>query len=86
MRSLLSLKLWSTRAVHWRPSRGSVWANEPRSVTGKSQGRLPIGVSIGAEPAQSEPSRPPAVDATRFVSGTNVSVNSFMTMLLMLLG
>ena len=84
MRSLLWLKLWSMRAVHWIPSRGSVWANDPLSVTGKLHGSAPIGVSMAVDPLQSAPIRSPAVWFTDLA--TKMSGKSAIIVLDRLLG
>ena len=59
------LKLWSTRAVHWKPLRGEVSFQSPTPVTGKLQGTGPIGESIGVAPEQLAPRIWPAVRKSR---------------------
>src|SRR6266536_5323712 len=84
MRSLPPLKLWSRRAVHWKPRRGEVSFQMPSPVTGKLQAMGPIGESMAAEPEQLEPRICPAV--RKFRSGTNEAGKSFATRVDRLLG
>src|SRR2546426_5705026 len=68
-RSFEWLNMWSMRALHWKPSRGTVAAKSPSPVTGVLHGMLPTPEEIGSEGEprveQSTPAMAPAVTKLR---------------------
>src|SRR6266536_2749539 len=58
MRSLPSLKLWSTRAFHCNPLRSTESLKMPLLISGKLQGNEPIGVATGEEAPPGSASQP----------------------------
>src|SRR5436309_47633 len=83
-RSLESFQLWSARALHWIPFRKTVLEKSASPLTGKSHGKVPTGVKIGADPVQLLPRLVPAVVKLRLA--WNVVGKELSTLVEMLLG